>query len=245
MAKAFLLLALLALAAVNAAETADLKVHHDQVVTPSQPNLTHPIVSVADVAGVHNPENLSTLRSPGLSEQPKIGGAEENYTKVQTNVFDSSLFNFLWCRSYNQTIYSLSIKGTVFSSGNHGNDWRNFNHELEKAAQGEAINPHVGSPHQIVTMLQNEKDMDSIIFISLSGAAWMTNDCGKSLFLVDNGRKFTSFKFHPHHSKQILGLYRKECAKSAMCVTHNVLALSEDAGKPWRAIKTFVHDYEW
>ena len=115
----------------------DLRVNHDQVVTPSQPNLSHPLVNAEDNAAVHNPTNAS------LSKQPKIGGAEENYTKVQTNVFDSSLFNFLWCRSFNQTIFALSIKGSVFSSGNHGNDWRNFNHEFEKAAQGEAVNPHV------------------------------------------------------------------------------------------------------
>lgn len=79
----------------------------------------------------------------GLSEQPVIGGKEENFTKVQTNVFDSSLFNFMWCRSYNQTIFAQSIKGTVFTSTNHGNDWSNFNHELEKAATIDALNPQV------------------------------------------------------------------------------------------------------
>lgn len=94
-------------------------------------------------------------------------------------------------------------------------------------------------------MIQNEKDMDTIIFVSLTGAAWMTTDCGKSVFLVDNGRKFSSFKFHPHHAKQVLALYRKECSKKALCVTHNVLVLSEDAGQSWRPIKTFVYDYQW
>lgn len=79
----------------------------------------------------------------------------------------------------------------------------------------------------------------------MDGSSWMTNDCGKTLFVLDNGRKFTSFKFHPHHSKQILAMYRKECKKNSMCVSHNVLTLSEDAGKSWRTIKTFVYDYDW
>lgn len=94
-------------------------------------------------------------------------------------------------------------------------------------------------------MIQNEKDLDTIIFVSLSGAVWMTQDCGKNIFLVENGRKFISFKFHPHHAKQVLGLYRKECKKSSHCVSHNILVLSEDAGVTWTPIKTFVHDYEW
>lgn len=78
-----------------------------------------------------------------LSLQPKIGGAEENFTKVQTNVFDSELFNFVWCRSFNQSIFALSIKGTVFTSDNHGSDWRNFNGVLDKGAMGEGIESHV------------------------------------------------------------------------------------------------------
>lgn len=142
MAKPFLLTSLLLIGFIAGLTLAvDLKVNHDQVVTPIQPNLSHPLVDIDDNTAVHNPNNLS------LSEQPKIGGAEENYTKVQTNVFDSSLFNFLWCRSFNQSIFALSIKGSVFTSGNHGNDWRNFNHEFEKASQGEAVRPHVDLSH--------------------------------------------------------------------------------------------------
>lgn len=142
MRKAFLLAAVLLLATLLAPSiAAELKVNNDQIVTPSQPNATHPIVNPDDNAAVHNPTNAS------LSEQPKIGGAEENYTKVQTNVFDSSLFNFLWCRSFNQSIFALSIKGSVFNSQNHGNDWRNFNHEFEKAAQDSTVNPHVSQSY--------------------------------------------------------------------------------------------------
>lgn len=138
MNKTFLLAVILLIGVLlSPVRAVDLKVNHDQIVTPNLPNISHPIVNADDNTAVHNPTNAS------LSEQPKIGGAEENYTKVQTNVFDSSLFNFLWCRSFNQSIFALSIKGSVFSSTNHGNDWHNFNHELEKAALGESINPHV------------------------------------------------------------------------------------------------------
>lgn len=87
--------------------------------------------------------------------------------------------------------------------------------------------------------------MDTIIFVSMNGASWMTNDCGKTLFLVDNGQKYLNFKFHPHNPKQILALYRKECKKTSMCVSHTVLSLTEDAGKTWKPIKTFVFDYDW
>lgn len=138
MTKSFLVVSVaVAMMVCGTAMGRELKVNHDQVVTPGLPEKSHPMVSLEDATAVHNPSNVS------LSEQPTIGGAEENYTKVQTNVFDSSLFNFLWCRSFNQSIFALSIKGSVFTSNNHGNDWRNFNHEFEKAAHGETILPHV------------------------------------------------------------------------------------------------------
>lgn len=84
-----------------------------------------------------------------------------------------------------------------------------------------------------------------IIFYSLSGAAWITHDCGRSLHLVDSGKKFLSFKYHPSHMQQILALARKECPTNSICVSHNELLLSEDAGKSWRVITSFVYAYEW
>lgn len=209
------------------------KVNKKQVVTPEAPKAEHPLVKVEDKTTIHNPENVS------LSIPPKVGGDQENYTQVQTNVFDSDLFNFVWCRSFNQTVFAVSIKGTVFTSDNHGNDWKNYIHTLEKSRFGEQVDPH------IVGIIQNERDLDTFIFVSLSGASWITNDCGRTVTLMDNGRKFTNFKFHPYHSKQILALHRRECKKSSMCISNNELMLSEDGGKDWRKIKGFVHDYDW
>jgi len=94
-------------------------------------------------------------------------------------------------------------------------------------------------------MLQSPVDSDLILFQGVGRLSWVSNDCGKTILLIDHGRKALRFSFHPDLTMYILGLFEPLNCRSKKCRSSGELALSTDWGKSWKVVQKNILDFSW
>ena len=141
-------------------------------------------------------------------------------------------------------MFVITAMHSVYRSVDGGKDWEN---EAEK----------IGSGVKIDMMYMAQSDEQMIVLKSEDNHVFVSKNLGASYERL--AEKFLSVAVHPHASNKMLGLsLLKECyedanqkdseepspaAPTASC--HSVLHYSDDFGKTWKPILTYVHDYFW
>lgn len=84
-----------------------------------------------------------------------------------------------------------------------------------------------------------------LLLHGMGRVSWITNDCGKTLQVIDHGKRAFRFMFHPAFESYVLGLFEPPGCKGKKCRTSGVVSLSRDWGKSWTIIRKGVMDFSW
>ena len=103
----------------------------------------------------------------------------------------------------------------------------------------------MNSKGKVINIVQNPVNKNILLFHGVGKMSWVTNDCGKTIKVVNHGKRALRFAFHPSFENYVLGLFEPSNCSGRKCKESGNLAYSKDWGLTWTIIRREVMDFGW
>jgi hypothetical protein len=96
-------------------------------------------------------------------------------------------------------------------------------------------------------MMPSPVDKSLYIFLGSEGVNWITQDCGKNIKAIDQGRPIHEFIFHPTEKNWVLASAWTKCDDPTQenCKTFKELFFSDNLCENWKLLTTYVVQFQW
>lgn len=151
-----------------------------------------------------------------------------------------------WCGPDRSKVFVITENNSLYKSEDKGFSWKKLNDILINKAKDtlEQSDNEIG---KVSEMIQSPVDNSLLIFLGTHGINWFTEDCGKKISALNNGRKIHEFVFHPTEKNWILASAYSICEdfKNEPCKKFKELYYTKNLGEKWNVLLPYVVQFGW